>query len=279
MGKKVSIVVPNYNGGRFLRTCLDSILAQTHPDIEVIVMDGASKDDSVTIAQEYAKRHPGIRVVSEPDRGQADAINKGFKIATGEYLSWLNSDDRLTPDAIATGVAALDSDPSLALVYGSVINVHENGSFLYLNAGQHRPPAELVYSDFVPQTGAMLRRYPDVEIDIDLFWGFDWELWIQLSKHGKVKCLDHLMGYCIIEGDYDRKSNMLTVQRTREMLKISNRHSESFHGRILFVYGAVVLGYLLWPVKFLYGNYHGLIIKVVGKFSEMVLPEGKGIML
>lgn len=276
---KVSLVVPNYNGGRFLRSCLDSIFAQTYPHLEIIFMDGVSKDDSLSIAQEYAKRYPNLRCVSEPDHGQADAINKGFALATGDYLTWLNSDDRLAPDAIAAAVAALDADPSLALVYGSVINVRENGSFLYLNAGKHWPAAELVYSDFIPQTGAVFRRFPGVEIDMNLFWGFDWELWIQLAKHGQIKCLDHLMGYCIIEGDYERKSNMLTVKRTLEMLRISNRHATRFHGRIMFVYAAVALGYLFWPVKFFYGNYHAMIMKVVGKLSEKVLPEGKGVML
>ena len=86
----VSVVMPSFNQARFLRAALDSVLSQNHPRLEVRVMDGGSTDGSVEILRGYGDR---IQFVSERDRGQADAINRGFARVTGSIVAWLNSDD------------------------------------------------------------------------------------------------------------------------------------------------------------------------------------------
>jgi glycosyltransferase involved in cell wall biosynthesis len=96
---RVSVVVPNYNGVRFLPRTLASLESQTCADVEVIVVDGASTDDSVKLIESWADRLP-MRWISEPDSGQAEAINKGFRMATGDIMGWINSDDLLTPRSI-----------------------------------------------------------------------------------------------------------------------------------------------------------------------------------
>jgi glycosyltransferase involved in cell wall biosynthesis len=277
--KKVSVIMPNYNGAEFLRACFESILAQTHRNIQIIFVDGASKDNSVDIAKEFASRHTNIQWISEPDRGQADAINKGLRLATGAYVTWLNSDDRLTPDAIATGLAALEAHADCVLVYGSVINVHADGTFLYLNAGQAFPKNELVYYDFVPQTGALFRRLPDLAVNPELHWSFDWAFWIELSRRGEIKRLNHLMGYCIIQGDYDRKSNVLTVERTAELLSVTRKYAPGFDPRVLFVYLALFLGYALKPFSLVYKNYYFQVMRSVGRLHAALYPKEKGLML
>ncbi len=88
----VSVVVPNLNGVGFLSRTLDSLESQTYAHIEVIVVDGASTDGSLELIEAWADRLP-LRWVSEPDSGQAEAINKGFCMATGDILGWINSDD------------------------------------------------------------------------------------------------------------------------------------------------------------------------------------------
>src|SRR5437667_3609670 len=93
-----SVVTPSYNQGRFIRATIESVLSQDYPHIEYIIMDGGSTDETASIAQEYSGR---LTFISEPDNGQAHAINKGFRIARGEVLSWLNSDDIILPGAIA----------------------------------------------------------------------------------------------------------------------------------------------------------------------------------
>jgi glycosyltransferase involved in cell wall biosynthesis len=95
---RISIVTPNYNYGSFLEETLRSVLLQRYPNLELIVIDGQSKDNSIEVIRKY---EPWIsRWVSEPDRGQADAINKGFSWVTGDVCNWLNSDDLLMPGAL-----------------------------------------------------------------------------------------------------------------------------------------------------------------------------------
>ncbi len=111
----VSIVTPSYNQAPFLRRTIESVLSQTYKNIEYVVMDGGSNDGSVDILRSYGDR---VRWISERDRGQAHAINKGFALCKGEVRGYLNSDDTLMPDAIAKAVGFLVSHPDCDMVYG-----------------------------------------------------------------------------------------------------------------------------------------------------------------
>ena len=87
----ISVIVPSLNQGQYLRQCVESILSQEYPHLELIIIDGDSQDDSVAIIREYESNF--YYWTSEPDNGQSDAINKGFKKATGDLVTWLNADD------------------------------------------------------------------------------------------------------------------------------------------------------------------------------------------
>src|SRR5919202_749944 len=99
----VSVVTPSLNQGRYIEETIRSVLEQDYPRVEHIVVDGGSTDETLDVL----RRYPHLRWVSEPDRGQADAVNKGFRIARGEIFGWLNADDLYVPGALAAGVAAL----------------------------------------------------------------------------------------------------------------------------------------------------------------------------
>ena len=120
----VSIVTPCFNSAPFIRETIESVAAQDYPHIEHIVMDAGSTDGTLAILAEY----PDLIVHSEPDRGAADAINKGLRLAHGEYLTYLNADDVLLPGAISAAVNALAEDPSLAGVYGDASWINEAGA-------------------------------------------------------------------------------------------------------------------------------------------------------
>lgn len=122
---RISVITPNFNGAAYLDRCLSSILSQREHDVdlECIVVDGASTDDSLGIIEGYGPRID--HVVSEKDNGPASAINKGFRLATGDLIAWLNADDWYTPGALRRVVDAFASHPEHALGFGRCLIVDE----------------------------------------------------------------------------------------------------------------------------------------------------------
>lgn len=118
----VSIVTPSLNQGRYMREVIESVRAQSYTPVEHIVVDGGSTDGTLDILREYE----GLRWVSEPDAGQSQALNKGFALAQGEILGWLNADDAYEPEAVAQGVDALHATGA-GLVYADVTRVNDDG--------------------------------------------------------------------------------------------------------------------------------------------------------
>lgn len=117
-GTCVSIITPSYNQGEFLEQTIQSVLNQTYSNIEYIVIDGGSTDNSAELINKYKKEI--AYWVSEPDDGQADAINKGFKAATGSLLCWINSDDILYPDFVADRVRQFEENTNAGMIYGDI---------------------------------------------------------------------------------------------------------------------------------------------------------------
>lgn len=115
----VSIILPVRNGERFIEHAIASVAAQDYPHLELIVVDGASTDRTISILATSAKAHPFLRYISEPDAGQSDAMNKGLKLAHGEIVSFLNADDYYETDAISSAIRVMKGLPSPALVVGN----------------------------------------------------------------------------------------------------------------------------------------------------------------
>lgn len=122
---KISVLMPSYNQGKYLEAAIRSVLTQNYPHKELIVVDGGSTDESPKIIQRYQSQL--TYGVSEPDRGQAHALNKGMAHATGQVIGWLNSDDYYLPGAFARVSEAFRKNPDAALVHGERIMVDEEG--------------------------------------------------------------------------------------------------------------------------------------------------------
>lgn len=182
-GPLVSIVVPSYNQARYLEATLHSILSQSYPNIEVIVIDGGSKDGSVTILERYSKQLKYWESV--PDNGQTHAINKGFSHASGEILAWLNSDDLLLPDAVARAVACFASNDAVDVVYGDRVIIDEESWDIGVWRTWHAHNTVLEYADFIPQETLFWTRTiwnkVGASLDEEFQFAMDWDLLLRFK--------------------------------------------------------------------------------------------------
>ena len=184
---KVTIVVPSYNQGLYIRRTMDSLVTQAlDTEMEVIVQDGGSNDGTLQILDEY-RHYPFIRIFVEEDSGQSDALNRGFRRATGAVLGWLNSDDTLMPEAIKSVKEVFSSNPGTDLVYGEalfidehdhVVGVYPTGK-LNLDSMRHRcvvsQPSTFFSHECFKKHG-LLRS--------DLHYCMDYEYWTRLLVKG-----------------------------------------------------------------------------------------------
>src|SRR5215212_4087832 len=115
---KVSVVIPCYNQAHFLPEAIESVLSQSYEEFEVLVVDDGSKDETAQVASQYVSTDPRVRVIRQENRGLAGARNRGLAEAQGEYVVFLDSDDRLLKEALEVGVRELASHPECAFVSG-----------------------------------------------------------------------------------------------------------------------------------------------------------------
>ena len=120
----VSVITPSYNQGQFIQATIESVLSQDYPNIEYIIVDGASTDLTAEVVKPYTNR---LTWISEKDRGQSEAINKGFRMAKGGIVAWLNSDDIYLPGAISAAVAAFEQHPRTGAIYGEGFQIDKAG--------------------------------------------------------------------------------------------------------------------------------------------------------
>jgi glycosyltransferase involved in cell wall biosynthesis len=180
----VTIVTPSYNQGEYIEASIRSVLEQDYPRIEYLVIDGGSSDDTLDVLGRQTSR---VRWISEPDRGQGDAIRKGFALARGEILAWLNSDDVYLPGAVSRVVAAFQESSSVALVYGNAEFI--DGAGAVLGPCEQVEPFDLGRLindlDFIVQPATFFRReaYAAVGgLDPSLTYCLDYELWIRMAQ-------------------------------------------------------------------------------------------------
>lgn len=228
----VSIITPSYNQGRFIEETIRSILLQGYPNLEYIIIDAGSTDETLDIIRKY---EPWIaQWVSERDRGQSDAINKGFSRANGEIIAWLNSDDIYHPGAIHQAVLALMEDPDCAMIYGGCDIVHEDGS-LYQRYPTRPFDLKILITawNFIPQPATFFRRdaYRAIgEVDVNLHYSMDRDLWIRFGQRFKVKGIDPLLAN--IRYYDDCKTAAISREGRKERLKICRRYGGSIFSRV-----------------------------------------------
>lgn len=186
----VSICIPSYNHAQYLPYCLDSVLAQTYPNIEVIIVDDGSSDNSLQIAREYAAKHPDkIQVHTHPNGancGISATSNLGFSIAKGKYWSGLSSDDALYKDKIEKQVAFLESNPDVGFVYSYSDYIDSQGNPVPGRLGKDitkepDPLKTLLTYNVIPAVSVLARKQSMIEVgphDEKLIYS-DWDFWLR----------------------------------------------------------------------------------------------------
>lgn len=180
----ISVITPSFNQAQFLGETLESVRSQAYPRVEHIVIDGGSTDRSVDVIREHESALSFW--VSEKDRGQSHAINKGFARATGEVLTWLNSDDTLLPGALQTVGQVFADHPDVDLVYGDFLYTDVDGRPMRRRHVYASMMYEtLLYHDYLGQPAVFFRRRLLDQVgpvDESLYYCMDWDLFLKMWR-------------------------------------------------------------------------------------------------
>lgn len=252
---KISIITPSYNHAHFIERTINSILDQNYPNLEYIVMDGGSKDGTVDILKKYGKK---IIWKSEKDKGQSDAINKGLKLATGDIVAFLNSDDTYEPGSLQRVADFFKHNPSIMWAYGKcrIVNEHDQEirkpitfyKNLLLKKYSYN---KLLSENFISQPATFWRRKLHKEIgyiDEDEHYTMDYEFWLRIGQKYPAGAID---AYLANFRMYDTsKSGSLANPQFKDELRIAKKYSTAS-----------------WPIMLHQLNY----FKIVGTYKLMAL--------
>ncbi len=209
----ISIVTPSFNQARYLETTIQSVLSQDYPLIEYIVVDAASTDGSVEIIKKHAKtlesdsslalrtlseiqkQASGLQGhsidwwISEKDKGQAEAINKGLARAKGEIIAWLNSDDYYLPNAISSVVKVFEENPDVVMVYSDMLAVDEQGQTINVLKYRQLTLEDLLCFQIIGQPAVFFHREAFEKaggLDTTFHFMLDHHLWIRIAQQGRI---------------------------------------------------------------------------------------------
>ncbi|MFT5728839.1 MAG: glycosyltransferase involved in cell wall biosynthesis [Desulforhopalus sp.] len=189
MKPQVSVVITCYNYGKYLAGCVESVLCQTYQNIEIIIIDDGSTDNSNEVVQEYLS-NPLIKYIRQENAGQANAKNAGIQAATGDFIAFLDADDLWESTKLEKQMPMF-SETTVGVVYSRARFIDEEGRGLdlkvegkYLKPRSGRVTEFLFFDNFVPFSSAVLRREcveKVGEFDESLLMGIDWDLWLRIS--------------------------------------------------------------------------------------------------
>lgn len=261
---RISIVTPSYNQGEFIERTIRSVLQQGYPNLEYIIIDGGSTDDSLSIIKKYEKHL--TYWVSEPDHGQSDAINKGLRVATGRILCWLNSDDFYLPDTLKVVAENLNEGSGKFALMGHVLRVYTDGRPAQILKGKYENRRRLLQfwrGYHMHQSSIFWRREVFERVgflDENQHYVMDFDYWVRIAEHYDFTLIDRVLSCATFHSQ--AKTGDDYVRYHREL----RAHSPKFWGTRRSV--------AYWRLKFSMTKHDvfTLLIKVVKAF----IKNGKG---
>ena len=274
----VTVVTPSYNQGTFIEETILSVLNQDYPYIEYIIIDGGSSDNTLDIIRKYKNR---LTWVSETDRGQSHAINKGFRMAKGEILCWLNSDDTYEPGTVRKAVECFLQNPGTNMVYGLVKIISESGEVTETTSATK--PYDLWsvihFGQIIYQASTFFLKDAFEhagELNEDLNWCMDWDLWIRIGMRYEVINVDHV--FANIRMYHSTKTSTGGFKRVKEIVKVMRQYSSC---SVVFGIARASLGsfhtLLKYRTPFLYRLLKGLIFFVKDRSLNRFYENFKGV--
>jgi len=222
----VSIITPSFNQGIFIEKTIKSVMRQDYPLIEHIIIDGGSSDNTIEILNKY---NDHVTWISEPDRGQADAVNKGVFIAKGEIIGWLNSDDTYNEGAIRNAAEYLSANPEIVMLYGDAFHIDDDGKIISDYPTEAFSLNRLADTCFICQPSVFLKKDVFEEVgllDIGLQTCIDYEYWIRLGLHYSSNKFAYLKGAYLANSRMykENKTSMMRRKVYQEAMKIQKKY-------------------------------------------------------
>lgn len=225
---RITVVTPSYNQAQYLEQTIRSVLDQNYPNLEYIIMDGGSTDDSAAIIRRYGSRLAHWE--SEKDRGQGHAINKGFARATGDILCWINSDDYYLPGALYAAALQYLEQPFDFLYGGCLLRYEGWPQYDYtvrMPQVLHLTSHDLAVFDFIDQPSSFFSRRAWAQvapIDESLTYAFDWDLFIRISQSFPLRCTEGV--YSVYRHHAAHKTGTGGGRRREEVAEVVRRHAD-----------------------------------------------------
>ena len=235
----ISVVTPSYNQGQFLTETIESVISQAGDfSIDYIIVDGASDDNSVAVIKHYEAllqkrewpvmcRGITFRWMSERDRGQAEALMKGFRMVQGEILAWLNSDDTYLPGALQSAVDFFRAEPDAALVYGDATYCDASGTGIGVYRTEEFSLDRLASANIICQPAAFFRRTVFDEVgglDESLGFAMDYDLWVRIGGRFSCRHLPRLLATYRLHNSSKTVNNDTLIRNSEESLEVSRRY-------------------------------------------------------